>query len=59
MAKIPCVLFLAPITGYPPAHARDDIPIIMAWPNGQSVPSPRGAPGFGPGEPVGNHLPSH
>jgi formate dehydrogenase len=53
MAKVLCVLYPDPATGYPPKYARDDIPVIAAYPNGQTVPSPRGALGFNPGELVG------
>ncbi len=40
MAKILCVLYKDPITGYPKTYARDDLPIIKQYPDGQSVPSP-------------------
>lgn len=40
MAKILCVLYEDPITGYPKTYARDDLPIIKQYPDGQSVPSP-------------------
>lgn len=53
MAKILCVLYPDPTTGYPPTYARDDIPLIKTYPSGQTVPSPRGATGFRPGELVG------
>jgi formate dehydrogenase len=53
VAKILCVLYPDPITGYPPKYARDDIPAIKIYPNGQTVPSPRGQLGFKPGELVG------
>ncbi|TCL73013.1 NAD-dependent formate dehydrogenase [Rhizobium sp. BK251] len=53
MAKILCVLYPDPKTGYPPKYARDDIPVISVYPNGQTVPSPRGELGFKPGELIG------
>jgi formate dehydrogenase len=53
MAKVLCVLYPDPITGYPPKYARDDIPVIKVYPNGQTLPSPRAALGFKPGELVG------
>src|SRR3984885_11029246 len=53
MAKVLCVLYPDPITGYPPKYALDDIPVLKAYPNGQTLPSPRGALGFKPGELVG------
>ena len=43
MAEILCVLFPDPTTGYPPTYARDHMPVIKVYPNGQTVPSPRGA----------------
>jgi len=53
MAKVLCVLYPDPTTGYPPKYARDDIPVLKAYPNGQTLPSPRAALGFKPGELVG------
>ncbi|WP_109483537.1 NAD-dependent formate dehydrogenase [Paraburkholderia sp. C35] len=53
MAKILCVLYPDPVTGYPPAYVRDEIPTITHYPNGQTVPSPVGPLGFKPGELVG------
>src|SRR6202000_2558526 len=53
MAKILCVLYPDPTLGYPPTYARDDIPIITKYPNGQTTPTPKGKPGFKPGELVG------
>ena len=47
------MLYPDPITGYPPKYARDDIPAIKIYPNGQTVPSPRGQLGFKPGELIG------
>ncbi|BEU27728.1 NAD-dependent formate dehydrogenase [Paraburkholderia sp. 22B1P] len=53
MAKVLCVLYPDPVTGYPPRYVRDDIPVITQYPNGQTVPSPQGPLGFKPGELVG------
>ncbi|PXV53319.1 formate dehydrogenase [Dyella jiangningensis] len=53
MAKIVCVLYPDPVTGYPPAYARDDVPVIKGYPNGQTVPTPKGELGFKPGELIG------
>ncbi|BDU19066.1 NAD-dependent formate dehydrogenase [Dyella sp. GSA-30] len=53
MAKVLCVLYPDPVTGYPPAYARDDVPVIKGYPNGQTVPSPAGELGFKPGELIG------
>ena len=52
MAKVLCVLYPDPVTGYPPQYARDDIPTITGYPNGQTVPTPNHL-GFKPGELVG------
>ncbi len=53
MATVLCVLFPDPETGYPPQYARNSIPTIGAYPNGQTVPSPREPLGFKPGQLVG------
>ncbi len=53
MAKVLCVLYPDPVTGYPPKYARNEIPVIKAYPNGQTVPSPKGPLGFEPGDLVG------
>jgi formate dehydrogenase len=41
MAKILCVLYDDPIDGYPPRYARDDLPTIERYPDGQTLPTPR------------------
>jgi formate dehydrogenase len=53
MATVLCVLYDDPVAGYPPAYARDDVPAIAAYPDGQSAPTPQGL-GFEPGELVGS-----
>ncbi|GAB7527057.1 NAD-dependent formate dehydrogenase [Paraburkholderia sp. 2C] len=53
MAKVLCVLYPDPVTGYPPKYARDSVPQIKGYPNGQTVPTPEGPLGFKPGELVG------
>lgn len=40
MAKIVCVLYDDPINGHPKSYARDDLPLITHYPNGQTVPRP-------------------
>src|ERR1700728_3933772 len=40
MAKILCVLYDDPITGYPKTYARDGIPKIDHYPGGQTAPTP-------------------
>lgn len=52
MAKILCVLYPDPEAGYPPRYARDTIPHIPGYANGQTAPTPDGL-GFTPGELVG------
>jgi formate dehydrogenase len=39
MAKVLCVLYPDPVTGYPPDYARKSIPSITGYPNGQSAPA--------------------
>lgn len=52
MAKVLCVLYDDPVTGYPPAYARDDIPKIEGYADGQTAPTPEGID-FTPGELLG------
>ena len=52
MAKILCVLYPDPVTGYPTSYARKDLPVIERYPGGQTVPTPRGID-FTPGELLG------
>jgi formate dehydrogenase len=40
MAKILCVLYEDPVNGYPKTYARNDIPMIDHYDNGQSAPTP-------------------
>ena len=51
--KILCVLYPDPVGGYPPNYARDSIPELSQYPDGQSLPTPRGL-GFTPGQLVGS-----
>jgi formate dehydrogenase len=52
MANVLCVLYHDPVDGYPPRYARDQIPTIEGYHDGQSAPTPAGL-GFTPGELVG------
>ena len=52
MAKVLCVLYDDPAGGYPPAYARDGVPRIERYYDGQTAPTPKGL-GFTPGELVG------
>ncbi|MEU6814611.1 NAD-dependent formate dehydrogenase [Streptomyces sp. NPDC046860] len=53
MAKIVCVLYPDPETGFPPKYARTDLPKIEGYPGGQTLPSPK-AVDFIPGELLGS-----
>jgi formate dehydrogenase len=53
MAKIVCVLYDDPVGGYPSSYARDDIPTLERYPDGQTLPTPRGVD-FDPGELLGS-----
>lgn len=52
MAKILCVLYPDPVTGYPKSYALDSVPKIERYPNGQTTPTPK-ALDFKPGELLG------
>ncbi|MGC1351048.1 MAG: NAD-dependent formate dehydrogenase, partial [Xanthobacteraceae bacterium] len=53
MAKVVCVLYDDPIDGYPPKYARDNIPKITKYPDGQTAPTPSKID-FKPGELLGS-----
>jgi formate dehydrogenase len=53
MAKILCVLYPDPVTGYPHAYARDTIPRTTNYPDGQTTPTPE-AIDFTPGTLLGS-----
>ncbi|MDF3605616.1 NAD-dependent formate dehydrogenase [Paracoccus sp. DMF-8] len=53
MAKVVCVLYDDPIDGYPTSYARDDLPEIDKYPDGQTLPSPM-AIDFTPGALLGS-----
>ena len=55
MAKVLCVLYDDPVDGYPPDYARDGVPQIERYPDGQTTPTPSGLD-FTPGELVGSVL---
>jgi len=52
-AKVVCVLYDDPVTGYPPKYARDDIPVITGYPDGQTAPTPKSKPDYQPGALLG------
>ena len=41
MAKVVCVLYDDPVTGYPKSYPRDDIPKLEKYPDGQKLPTPQ------------------
>src|SRR5262245_8749017 len=53
MAKVLCVLYDDPVAGYPQTYARDDLPVVKTYPDGQAVPNPR-ALDFKPGQLLGS-----
>jgi formate dehydrogenase len=53
MAKIVCVLYDDPVDGYPKSYGRDDLPLIERYPDGQTLPSPKGID-FQPGALLGS-----
>jgi formate dehydrogenase len=53
MAKVLCVLYDDPVTGYPATYARDDLPVIDRYPGGQTAPTPGGTD-FTPGQLLGS-----
>lgn len=52
MANVLCVLYDDPVDGYPPSYAREDIPHIERYHDGQTTPTPQ-AIDFTPGELLG------
>jgi len=53
MAKVLCVLYDDPVDGYPPSYARDGVPQIASYHDGQTTPSPQRID-FTPGELLGS-----
>jgi formate dehydrogenase len=53
MANVLCVLYDDPLDGYPPAYAREGIPKIERYHDGQTTPTPE-AIDFTPGELLGS-----
>ncbi len=53
MAKVVCVLYDDPVTGYPKTYARKDLPHLDRYPDGQTLPTP-GAIDFTPGDLLGS-----
>jgi len=53
MSKVVCVLYDDPVEGYPESYARDDIPVLDHYPDGQTLPTPKKID-FRPGELLGS-----
>ena len=53
MAKVLCVLYDDPASGYPKSYAREHVPIIERYPDGQTTPTPDQID-FKPGELLGS-----
>jgi formate dehydrogenase len=53
MAKVLCVLYDDPVDGYPKSCARDDVPKLDRYPDGQTLPTPKSID-FKPGELLGS-----
>jgi formate dehydrogenase len=53
MAKILCVLYDDPVDGYPTSYARDGLPSLARYPDGQTLPTPT-AIDFQPGALLGS-----
>ncbi|MGH3342667.1 MAG: NAD-dependent formate dehydrogenase, partial [Carbonactinosporaceae bacterium] len=53
MAKVICVLYDDPVSGYPESYARDEIPSLERYPGGQPLPSPHRID-FRPGQLLGS-----
>jgi formate dehydrogenase len=51
--KILCVLYDDPVAGYPNSYARDDLPKIERYPDGQLLPTPKSID-FQPGQLLGS-----
>jgi formate dehydrogenase len=41
MSKVLCVLYPDPVNGYPTTYARDDLPKLDRYPDGQTLPTPQ------------------
>ncbi len=53
MAKVICVLYDDPVSGYPKSYARDGLPKLERYPDGQTLPTPKKID-FTPGELLGS-----
>jgi formate dehydrogenase len=53
MAKVICVLYDDPVGDYPKSYARDDVPKLERYPDGQTLPTPKKID-FTPGQLLGS-----
>jgi hypothetical protein len=53
MSKVVCVLYDDPVDGYPKSYARDGLPKLTHYPDGQTLPSPEKID-FTPGQLLGS-----
>jgi len=53
MAKVLCVLYDDPVGGYPETYAREGLPELGAYPDGQTLPTPESID-FTPGQLLGS-----
>jgi formate dehydrogenase len=53
MSKVVCVLYDDPVDGYLKSYARDDLPKLERYPDGQTLPSPKEID-FNPGQLLGS-----
>ena len=51
--KVLCVLYSDPVAGFPPNYARESIPNLTQYPDGQTLPSPASID-FTPGHLLGS-----
>ncbi len=51
--KVVCVLYPDPVAGFPPNYARESIPALASYPDGQTLPTP-GSIDFSPGQLLGS-----
>jgi len=52
-AKVVCALYDDPVTGFPKSYPRSDLPHLEKYPDGQTMPSPKGID-FTPGDLLGS-----
>src|SRR5512143_3728354 len=53
MAKVLCVLYDDPVTGYPKSYPLSTLPKLERYPDGQTLPTPKGID-FTPGQLLGS-----